>query len=129
MANRKDRRKAMKQQGLTSMPRVRTYNVSEDQVRDITQREMEEHLANIKKDVIKWISDCMLASFVIAMKTQYGFGVKRMTRMLDEVTRQFDAITDGSITEVDLLKCAEDYGIKITDNGGANHETGKQSST
>ena len=129
MANRQERRRAMKQQGLTEMPRVRTYNVSEDQMKAITQKEIEDELAKVKKAAIKWTSDCLLASFVIAMKTQYGFGVKRMARMLEEVTRQFDAVTDGAITEVDLLKCAEDYGIRITDQGGKQNETSKQGST
>ena len=118
MGNREDRRKAMKQHNLKEMPRVKTYNISEDQVRNIAQRATDIRIEEVRVETIKWSTNCLLSAFVISLHHTMGYGITRLERVMSEVDNQFKAVREGTITEKDILQCAADIGVIIQEGVG-----------
>lgn len=75
---------------------------------------MKESLAAVRQDAIKFASDCMIASFVISLHDEFGFGPKRMKRLLEKVNLQFDCVEAGTVSLEDLAEwCNENYGLDL----------------
>lgn len=106
--NRAARRRA--QRGADKLP---TYNVNQSQIKDLVTKELEQQMEEVEQLAISMTTAGVTAAFIIALHDEFGFGIKRLEKILDNINSQFEAIEGGYITVEDMLEWCYDYGIDI----------------
>ena len=77
-------------------------------------------LKEVKRQLLPVLVSCMSAAFLIVLHDEYGFGGKRLSKILERVNLQFDAIYDEDVTIDDIIGLVkEETGIdlKRAENG------------
>jgi len=66
---------------------------------------------------IQYATSGIYASLILILHDKWGFGHARLTRLLDQVTDQFDSIKTGYVKIDDLKRTIkEELGIIMSDN-------------
>lgn len=90
--NRAARRKAMK---------------NKSQIADNIHFEIQEE----KKRILKRAVHDLTAAFILSLADEFGFGKKRIERLLYRVNRQFECINEGYVTINDIKKMCQEIGL------------------
>lgn len=90
-----------------------TYNVNQSQVKTLVAKELEQQIEEVEQLAISMTTAGVTAAFIIALHDEYGFGIKRIEKILDNINLQFEAIEDNYITVEDMIQWCYDYGIDI----------------
>lgn len=80
----------------------------------ISKQVKNEVLKDVGRELIPFISACMNAAYLITLHDLYGFGGKRLTKILDKVNMQFEALHSKYVTVEEIFKVIEDeVGISL----------------
>lgn len=109
--NRAARRR--KQKELEKVKKPPTYNLSQAQLKAIVDKEVQERLEEVKHLAINETIKGLTAAFIISLSDEFGFGIKRMSRLLDKVQNQFECIEAGTVELEDLIEWVLEFGIDI----------------
>lgn len=113
--NRADRRKIGSinyPKGMVN-PNKETIRLSEDSFNNLVN----EHAARLSKlhmdEVLNNATKVVMAAVVIQLNAEFGFGVKRIQKVLDGVNATFESMEEGLTTLEEIVKYADDLGVKI----------------
>lgn len=90
-----------------------TYNINQAQLKATVDREIQERLEEVKHLAINETIKSLTAAFIISLSDEFGFGIKRMSRLLDKVQNQFECIEAGTVELEDLVEWVLEFGIDI----------------
>jgi predicted nucleic acid-binding protein len=63
--------------------------------------------------LINKVTQQVVASFVVTLHDKFGFGKKRLQKLLREVDNQFQCVSFGQVSLDDLIKiCKEEIGVE-----------------
>ena len=62
----------------------------------------------VERELIPFLSACMNAAYLITLHDVYGFGGKRLTKILDKVNMQFEALHSKYVTVEEIFKIVEE---------------------
>lgn len=92
-----------------------TYNVNQDKLSQIIDRELVERLTTVKLEAIRYTADSIIASAVVTLSDEFGFGAQRIERFVNKVNEQFECIQSGTVTVEDLAEwCNNKFGLRLT---------------
>ncbi|MCU7521972.1 MAG: hypothetical protein HF312_17285 [Ignavibacteria bacterium] len=102
-----------------------TYNFNKEQlesiVQDKTQRDIQRAKEEATQDALNFAANGMIAAFSLALHDHFGFGNRRLRKLMDKVNRIFDALDyDGADMSIDdlLNLCKEVTGIDVKSEVG-----------
>jgi hypothetical protein len=105
MSNRAERRR---QKVAEVKAEVKTQRfMTEEEFLRITKH-YQERLEKTKDATKQIVTDSLLSALLIELKHEWGFGAKRLQRLVDGIHRQLDAIHDKIVEHDELIETAED---------------------
>lgn len=105
MSNRAERRRQKAAEVKTEVKTERF--MSEEEFVRITKH-YQERLAKTKDATKQIVTDSLLGSVLVELKYNWGFGGKRMQRLVDGINIQLNLIYDKIIEHEELLDVAEE---------------------
>lgn len=109
---RAERRKAEKLQ------RANAKNVPlipKHEVKDLVHKEIRKDLDKVRQEAIKRAVHDLTAAFIIAINSEFGFGKKRIARLLSRVNLQFECILADTCTIEDIKQWCLEHGFNYED--------------
>ena len=84
---------------------------TESQVKKMIIAEGIRQYDRARENVRKTITDNLLSTIAVSLKYKFGFGKKRMSRLIKEVNLQLQLVTDKVIDTADLIEIANKMGV------------------
>lgn len=103
------KRHELRQQQREQQRKTITYNLNQDQVRQMVLDQMDKEIYNIRK---KAAID-LTAAFCLVMHDKHGWRKKRLTRFLMQLQTQYECIVEKFVTQDEIVKEVEKMGVKI----------------
>lgn len=83
----------------------------------VSRRELEvlvnKELSVAKQNIIHMTSIAVSSCFIVSLHEEYGFGAKRLERLLAKVRYNFEEIGEGKISLDDLIDKCEKFGVVV----------------
>lgn len=100
-----------------------TYNMTrtqvEETIRQQTQEQYEEIRSELKNEVARHYTKTIIASMLINLHDLYGFGNKRMVKLLDEFENTLESVLGGYVDVEELVaQCKEEFKIDLIEVTG-----------
>lgn len=105
--NRRERR------NLKMQNKEATYVLKQKDVENTIMRYSKEITETTKKEAIDKTYSWILASTLLVLHTDFGFGQKRMTKAMELIELQFNLIKEKNITGEELVEFVRQGGVNI----------------
>jgi hypothetical protein len=107
--NRQQRR----QENRKKTDKVRTYNLSQEQLDSIIKEQIAEEIAEMRKETLQYATSRVIAVLTEALHDEFDFGAKRLQRFLDRANTKFECIDQGYVTLEDIYNNLDNLGVQI----------------
>lgn len=90
------------------------YNLTKPQVVDITRKTIDKEIEQAKKETLDYAVRVSAAVFLMSVNQLYGFGSKRLIRIMEKFNQTFECINAGTVDVNDFIQhCSEEFGIEV----------------
>lgn len=105
--NRQQRRRLE----LESKPK--TYNLDMNRIKQAADEALKDRTNEIKRQGHIEAVECLMATFIISLHDDLGFGKKRIAKLLEKVDKQFKCLEFGFVEIQDLLSECDRIGVRV----------------
>ena len=86
------------------------FNISEEELKLIIEKALEEERA-VRKKAINETSNCIASAFFMSLHDTFGFGQKRLERLHNKTLSIFNDVVDGHLTVDDIQSRLKNKGV------------------
>lgn len=108
--NRQQRRKTGQVDMLPMQPKFQAP-LTKDQIIAIAMVELEKEKKFIMNESFKRAVRDLTAAFMLSASDEFGFGEKRLARLLGKVAKTFACINEGTVTIEDIKQWCKEKGF------------------